>query len=110
MRYTGAVRILVLFLLLFSCAFARPRYISLDYHNADLVYVLKQLGPRLGLNIYVGPEVQGSVTLTAQRVPVDGVLNLVLKMQEGSYAYKKVGNTVVIGSPERLQTLDSVKM
>lgn len=110
MRYTGSMRILVLFLLLFSCAIARPRYVSLDYHNADLVYVLKELGPRLGLNIYVAPEVQGSVTLTARRVPADGVLNLVLKMQKDSYGYRKVGNTVVIGSPERLHKLDAVKM
>jgi type II secretory pathway component HofQ len=99
------VRIFILFLLLSSLAIAQPRYVSLDYNNADLVYVLKQLGPKLGLNIYVAPEVKGSVTISARRVPADGVLALVLKMQTQPYSYKKVGNVVVIGSPERLQKI-----
>lgn len=109
-RYNAPVRVFICLLLLCGTAFARPRYINLDYHNADLVYVLKQLGPRLGLNIYVGPEVSGAVTMTAHHVPADGVLALVLKMQEGRYTYRKVGNTVVVGSPERLEKLEDVKL
>lgn len=98
------MRTLLLLFCFSQLALARPTgFIDLDYHQEDLVRVLRKLERQLGYNLYVGPEVQGTVTLTARHVPVDGVIALVLKMQSPPYEWRQVGNTVVIGSPEKMR-------
>lgn len=82
---------------------AAPTRVNLDYDRADLVKVLRQLSQHFGLNLYVGPEVRGTVTVTARDLPVDGAIALVLKMQSEVYEWKRVGNTLVVGSPEKMK-------
>lgn len=82
------------------------KMVSLDFVNADLVYVIKVLAKEMGRNVYVGPGVEGSVTVTLKKVPVEGALALILKMQENEFAYKLVEpNTIVIAPPEKLNSI-----
>lgn len=91
---------------------ARPRtkLVSLDFVNADLVYVIKVLAKEMGRNVYIGPGVEGSVTVTLKSVPVEGALALILKMQESDFEYKIVSNgtggqTLIVAPPEKLATI-----
>jgi type II secretory pathway component GspD/PulD (secretin) len=60
----------------------------------------------MGRNIYVGPTVQGSVTVTLKNVPVEGAMALILQMQENEYDYKILDGpstrTVVVAPPDKL--------
>ncbi len=82
------------------------KLVTLDFVNADLVYVLKVLAKEMGRNIYVGPTVQGSVTVTLKNVPVEGAMALILQMQENEYDYKVLDGpsvrTVVVAPPDKL--------
>lgn len=86
------------------------KLVTLDFVNADLVYVLKVLAKEMNRNIYVGPTVAGSVTVTLKNVPVEGAMALILQMQESEYDYKMVGsNTIVVAAPEKLaEVSDSI--
>ena len=85
----------------------RVKLVSLDFVNADLVYVIKVLAKEMGRNVYIGPGVEGSVTVTLKSVPVDGALALILKMQENDIAYKLVGyNTLIVAAPEKVNQIE----
>jgi type IV pilus assembly protein PilQ len=89
---------------------ARPvhhsKMVSLDFVNADLVYVIKVLAKEMNHNVYVGPGVEGSVTVTLKSVPVEGALALILKMQENEFDYKVVEpNTIIVAPKEKLGTI-----
>lgn len=43
------------------------------------------------------------MTIQARRVPADGVVALVLKMQETPYSWYQVGNTLVVGAPNKME-------
>jgi len=84
----------------------RSKMVSLDFVNADLVYVIKVLAKEMGRNVYVGPGVEGSVTVTLKSVPVEGALALILKMQENEFDYKLVEpNTIIVAPKEKLGTI-----
>ncbi len=82
----------------------KPKLVSVDFVNADLVYVIKVLGKEMNKNVVVDPTVEGSVTVTLKSVPVEGALALILKMQENPYDYKVLNDqrTIVVASPEKL--------
>jgi len=87
---------------------ARPtqKLVSLDFVNADLVYVIKVLAKEMGRNVVLLPGVEGSVTVTLKSVPVEGALALILKMQESDFDYKILsGRTLCVGPPEKLATI-----
>lgn len=85
----------------------RPKLVTLDFVNADLVYVIKILAKEMGRNVYIGPGVEGSVTVTLKSVPVDGALALILKMQENDIAYKLIGyNTLIVAAPEKVNQIE----
>ena len=85
----------------------RVKLVTLDFVNADLVYVIKVLAKEMGRNVYIGPGVEGSVTVTLKSVPVDGALALILKMQENDIAYKLVGyNTLIVAAPEKVNQIE----
>jgi hypothetical protein len=87
---------------------AKPhsKMVSLDFVNADLVYVIKVLAKEMNRNVYVGPGVEGSVTVTLKSVPVEGALALILKMQENEFDYKVVEpNTIIVAPKEKLGTI-----
>ena len=82
------------------------KLVTLDFVNADLVYVLKVLAKEMNRNIYVGPTVAGSVTVTLKNVPVEGAMALILQMQENEYDYKILDyNTIVVAAPEKLDSV-----
>lgn len=82
------------------------KLVTLDFVNADLVYVLKVLAKEMNRNIYVGPTVAGSVTVTLKNVPVEGAMALILQMQENEYDYKILDyNTIVVAPPEKLDEI-----
>lgn len=56
------------------------RRISLDFQDADLDNVLRLLADVSGLNIVVGTEVKGKVTIKLINVPWDQALDIILKM------------------------------
>lgn len=85
----------------------KQKLVTLDFVNADLVYVIKVLAKEMGRNVYIGPGVEGSVTVTLKSVPVDGALALILKMQENDIAYKMVGyNTLIVAAPEKVNQIE----
>jgi type II secretory pathway component GspD/PulD (secretin) len=82
------------------------KMVSLDFVNADLVYVIKVLAKEMGRNVYVGPGVEGSVTVTLKSVPVEGAMALILKMQENEFGYKLIEpNTIVVAPQEKLNSI-----
>lgn len=85
------------------------KLVTLDFVNADLVYVLKVLAKEMNRNIYVGPTVSGSVTVTLNNVPVEGAMALILQMQENEYDYKILDSygskTIVVAAPEKLSEI-----
>lgn len=88
-----------------KAAAPKQRLVTLDFVNADLVYVIKVLAKEMNRNVFVGPTVDGSVTVTLKNVPVEGALALILKMQENEYDYKVLENTIVVAAPEKLSEI-----
>lgn len=94
--------------LLFCLLLATPASagnVSLNFTNADIVPVLRILAKEAGMNIFIGPEVQGEVTVSLVNKPALGALGLILAMQERDYRYKVLGNTIVVASPEKLDEI-----
>lgn len=88
-------------------AAARPKLVTLDFVNADLVYVIKRLGREMGRNVYIGPGVVGSVTVSLKGVPADGAVALILRMQTKVLAYKLVGyDTLIVATPEKVSQIE----
>lgn len=84
---------------------APVKTVNLELVNADLVYVVKYLAKEMGRNVYVAPDVAGSVTVTLNKVRPEGALALILKMQEVPYDYKLIDNTLVVATSEKLSTV-----
>lgn len=92
----------LLFVCLLPALAERGPRVTANYDRADLTYVCKQLAGKMGCNIYVSQEVKGQVTLRVRDVNAEGALAMVLKLQPTRYAYKLVGNTLVVATPEKL--------
>jgi type IV pilus assembly protein PilQ len=58
------------------------RRISLDFQDADITNVIRLIADVSGLNIVVGDDVKGKVTLKLTNVPWDQALELILKMND----------------------------
>lgn len=85
---------------------AKPeKTVNLELVNADLIYVIKYLAKEMGRNIFVAPDVAGSVTVTLNKVRPEGALALILKMQTNDYDYKIVDNTIIVAAPDKLATI-----
>ena len=99
-------KILILcLLLLFVLPAGADGLVTIRESRGDLVKVLKRIAAATGKNIYVGPEVAGQVTVDLRQVPAMGALDTVLRLQPKPYAYKVVGSTIVVASPERLDKI-----
>lgn len=83
----------------------KEKLVSMDFVNADLIYVLKILAKELNYNIVTDPSVSGAVTMTLKNVPANGALNIIVKMS--GYEYKVVGNTMVVGDEKTLAKIPS---
>ena len=81
-----------------------PQHVSCDLKNADLADVLKLFSDQTKENIVLGPGVSASgITLRLEKVPLEKALNLVLRLHD--LDYRRIGNVIVIDSPEHLATV-----
>jgi type II secretory pathway component GspD/PulD (secretin) len=81
-----------------------PQLISCDLKNADLADVLKLFSDQTKENIVIGPNAGASdITLRLEKVPLEKALNLVLRLHD--LDYRRIGNVIVIDSPEHLATV-----
>ena len=56
-----------------------PALVSINFKNADLVDIIRLLSEQHGLNLILGEEVAGSITLKLVEVPLEKALDLILK-------------------------------
>jgi Ca-activated chloride channel family protein len=78
------------------------KLVTLDFENADLVYVLKTLAKEMGVKAYLGPTVQGTVSITLKNVPAEQAVRQVLALQANKYGYflhKLTPNLVLVVAP-----------
>lgn len=75
--------------------------VSLDFRDADISNVLKILSYKSGVNIVVGPEVSGLVTIQLNDVPWKQALEVVLETY--GYAYEQKGNIITVTTVENLK-------
>lgn len=78
------------------------RRISIEFKNDDLVYVLKVLAKEMNRNIFVGPSVEGTVTLKIRELTVEEAIRRVLALSGKKYDYKIVKTTVIVATPDKL--------
>ena len=71
---------------------APPSKVSLDIKGMDVVDVLKMLSSRYNLNIVIGKNVTGRVTLFLKEVPLEDALELILLAND--LAYEKQGDII----------------
>lgn len=79
----------------------RGTRISMDFYNADIHNVFRLISDISGLNIVVGDDVKGKVTLRLIDVPWDQALDLVLATQ--GLGMVRVGNVIRIAPAEALR-------
>lgn len=75
--------------------------VSLDFRDADIANVLKILSYKSGVNIVVGPEVTGLVTIQLNDVPWKQALEVVLETY--GYAYEQKGNIITVTTVDNLK-------
>ena len=56
-----------------------PGFFSINFKDADLVDVIRLLSEQHGLNLVLGEEVTGKITLRLNKVPLEKALDLILK-------------------------------
>lgn len=79
---------------------------NIEFENADLVHVVKSLAKRMGRNVYIGPGVEGTVTIHLTNVTPEEALAKILKQQSHAIAYKLIGyNTLVVAAPEKVDQI-----
>jgi type IV pilus assembly protein PilQ len=79
------------------------KLVSLDFVNADLIYVLKLLANELNVNLVTDQSVTGSVTMSLKDVSAQTALNIIVRMQ--GFQMKKLGNILFIGSEETVAAM-----
>ncbi|MHB2020700.1 MAG: secretin N-terminal domain-containing protein [Candidatus Xenobia bacterium] len=79
------------------------RTVSLDFVNADLIYVLKILAKEMNMNLVTDQTVKGSVTMTLKDVPAEGALKLILKLS--GFEYKVIDHTILVGSADTVNKI-----
>lgn len=79
----------------------RGTKISMDFYNADIHNVFRLISDVSGLNIVVGDDIKGKVTLRLIDVPWDQALDLILATQ--GLGMVRVGNVIRIAPAETLR-------
>lgn len=77
--------------------------VSLDFVNADIIYVLKILAKELKLNLVTDSTVKGSVTMSLKEVSANAALQLILRIAQ--FDYKIFGNTLVVGATDTINKI-----
>lgn len=79
--------------------------VSLDFVNADIIYVLKILAKEMKLNLVTDSTVKGSVTMSLKDVAPNAAMQLILRI--AGYDYKVFGNTLVVGASDTINKIPS---
>ncbi len=93
---------LILILLTISLPAVAEEMVNMEFKQAPLVDVFQILGQLGGYNVLVDPSVTGQVTFALKNLTVEEALDLVTRTT--GYRYKLMGNTLVIGTAQRLKT------
>jgi type IV pilus assembly protein PilQ len=81
--------------------------ITLDADDISLTSVLQILAEKSGLNIVTSPEVQAQrISIHLRNVPIDDALNLVVRA--AGLGYERLGNSILVGDPEKLKEATGV--
>jgi len=84
----------------------RRRYVkkvSIDFVNADLLYVVKLLAQEMDLNLVTDESVQGAVSLSLKNVPATTALKIILNLHD--LKKKRIGSILFVGSEETIETM-----
>lgn len=79
------------------------KLVSIDFVNADLIYVLKLLAKELDVNLVTDDSVTGSVTMSLKNVSAQTAMNIIIKMN--GFQQKKMGNILFVGSEETMNAI-----
>ncbi len=81
--------------------------ITLDADDISLTSVLQILAEKSGFNIVTSPEVQAElISIHLRNVPIDDALNLVVRA--AGLGYERLGNSILVGDPEKLKEMTGV--
>ena len=84
------------------------RKLSLDFKDADIKNILRLIAEVSNLNIIVGDEVTGKITMRLVDVPWDQALDIIL--QSKNLDKRQVGNVVRIAPVEALRKEDQARL
>lgn len=102
--------LLSLLAILLAPTLAGPKtLVNHDFKNADLVHVLKLLAKEMGYQLYLGPSVQGKVTLKLENVPAEEALRRVLAQHPG-LDYSRTAKALVVGTAEKLEEISDATL
>lgn len=76
--------------------------VDLEFDDAPLSLVFQSLADVAGLNVLLDPSVEGKVSFTLRDVPAREAIDLVARLT--GYRYHIIGNTLVVGTAERLRS------
>ncbi|MCE1248070.1 MAG: AMIN domain-containing protein [Firmicutes bacterium] len=79
------------------------KLVSIDFVNADLIYVLKLLAKELDVNLVSDSAVTGSVTMSLKNVSAQTAMNIIISMN--GFKQKKLGNILFVGSEETMNVI-----
>lgn len=81
--------------------------LTMTFKDADLLTVLELLARKGGVNIVVGKEVTGTVTVKLVDVPWESALRAILKIN--NLGYQREGNIIMIMSQEKLASQSKIE-
>ena len=99
---TRKTMLVVVVLVLLTIPVGAKEMVNMEFKQAPLVDVFQILGQLGGYNVLVDPTVQGEVTFALKNLGVEEALDLVTRTT--GYRYQLVGNTLVVGSEQRLKS------
>ncbi len=82
---------------------APVKMVSIDFVNADLIYVLKLLAKELDVNLVTDDTVTGAVTMSLKNVSAQTAMNIIIKMN--GFKQKKLGNILFVGSEDTMNAI-----
>ncbi|MFI5384914.1 MAG: hypothetical protein ACHQ50_02230 [Fimbriimonadales bacterium] len=79
--------------------FKSKAVVTLNFVDTDIVQILKALAMQANVNVAMGPDVAGKVTINLDSVPVDEAMQMVTTLGGVRFAY--INNTYVVASPSK---------
>ncbi len=84
------------------------RKINLDFRDVDVRDIFRALAKVAGVNLILDSSVSGSLTVSFKNVPFAQAFDWLLRMT--GLSYRNLGNTLVIGSEDRLKGMFDKKI